>query len=114
MIARDHHAIRALPASQSQAGAPAETRSTRLRHPSTPGYGTLGRAGVVAWLGIELLAGRGEGMPTSSVPARAFRTASSTTVRSEPIEVAGRDGTAVTEGAVRLSAPVKSPVTERR
>src|ERR1700733_14912531 len=53
-------------------------------------------------------------MPTSRVPVRAFRTASSITVVLEPIEVEGRDGTAVTGGAVRLSAPVKSPVTERR
>src|SRR5215831_17355654 len=53
-------------------------------------------------------------MPTSKVPVRAFRTASSTTVRLEPIEVDGRAGTVVIGARVRLSAPVKSPVTERR
>src|SRR5215469_2545937 len=53
-------------------------------------------------------------MPTSRVPVSALRTASSTTVRLLPIEVDGSDGTLVTGGLTRFSAPVKSPVTERR
>src|ERR1700735_4596117 len=52
-------------------------------------------------------------MPTSRVPASAFSTASSATVVS-PSEVAGSDGTVVSGGAVKFSAPVMSPVKLRR
>jgi len=76
-------------------------------------YGTCGRAGVVACDGMEFDVGSGYGVPTSSVPASAFSTASSATVVS-PSEVAGSVGTAVVGAAVKLSAPVKSPVTPRR
>ncbi len=53
-------------------------------------------------------------MPTSRVPVRALSTASSITVAFPTSEVAGSAGTAVTGAAVRLRAPVKSPVTDRR
>src|ERR1700733_2266248 len=77
------------------------------------GQGTCGRAGLVACDGIEFADGSGYGMPTSSEPASALSTASSATFVS-PREVAGSDGTAVVGGAVKFSAPVKSPVTLRR
>jgi hypothetical protein len=53
-------------------------------------------------------------MPTSSVPVRALRTASSMTVVFPVSVVVGSAGTAVTGAVVKLRAPVKSPVAPRR
>lgn len=57
--------------------------------------------------------GSGYGIPTSSVPASAFSTASSATIVS-PSEVEGSGGTLVFGGLARASALVMSPVTPRR
>jgi hypothetical protein len=48
-------------------------------------------------------------MPTSAVPSKALRTASSTTVVSPVRLVAGSAGTVVTGGWVKLSAPCYVP-----